>query len=296
MYTVYVDVDYTLLRPGREGAVRPSAAPFLRALRERGIRVVALGNGPGDEQRAALRDVALLPLLDAVCGRDDTVVPPDGPWILVDDEDPVHDGTRRKIERLGVVAGADVWLRHYLQCEPLLDRDREPLVSLVPLAVRMLDQQAGAPPPGREPIPTHWFVLAVVRRDGRYLVVHELHHDGWYLAAGRMDPGETVVRAARREVLEESGVHVEVTGLVRVEHRPTERSARVRVFVLAEALGAAHPRTTPNAHTREARWVTPDELRRLPLRSPEVLEVIEAVEAGCPVVPWSIWDASGVFG
>lgn len=66
------------------------------------------------------------------------------------------------------------------------------------------------------------------------------------------------VVVVRREVLEESGVHVEVTGLVRVEHRPTEHGCRVRVFVVAEALAA--------------------------------------VAGGCPVVPWSIWDASGAFG
>lgn len=59
---------------------------------------------------------------------------------------------------------------------------------------------------------------------------------------------------------------------------------------------AAFPRTTPNDPTLEARWVTPAELRSLPLRSPEVLEVLLAVGAGCPVVPWAIWDATGVFG
>ncbi|MEQ1564178.1 MAG: NUDIX domain-containing protein [Myxococcota bacterium] len=217
--------------------------------------------------------------------------------MLVDDEDPVHDGTRRKIERLGVVAGPDVWLRHYVQCAAFRrGTDREPLTAIVPLVARAMDLQTGAPPPGRGPIPTHWIVLAVVRRGGRYLVVHELHHHGWFLPAGRVEPAEPIATAARREVLEESGVHVEVTGLLRVEHRPTEFGCRVRVFVAAEALGEAAPRTTANDHTREARWVTLDELRALPLRAPEVLEVLTAVESGLPVVPWSVWDATGTFG
>lgn len=289
MPTVFVDVDHTLLRPGPDPVIRPSAAPFLRALRDRGHRIVALTNG------AVLETTGLFPLFDAVFSPDDPIVVPDGPWVLVDDDDPVHDGTRRRIERLGVVPSPEVWLRHYVQCTGFRGVEREPLTLLVPLVQRTLDLQAGVAGPDRAPIPTHWIVLVVVRRDGRFLLVNELHHAGWFLPAGRVEPTEPLAHAARREVLEESGVHVEVTGLLRVEHRPSEHGCRVRVFVVAEPLGAAVPRSTPNAHTREARWVTLDELRELPLRTTEVVEVLEAVEGGLPVVPWSIWDPTGTF-
>jgi ADP-ribose pyrophosphatase YjhB (NUDIX family) len=296
MRTVYVDIDHTLLRPGRIPLARPSAARFLRGLREREIRTIALGDGSAESQQDALRDADLLGLVDEVCGSDDPLAAPPGPWVLLSADDPVRDGLRGKLARLGGEASPDTWVRHHVRCTSFVLRDREPLPVLLPLVVRTLELQDGPAESGRAPIPGQWFVLVVVRRDDRFLVVNELHHDGWYLPAGRVELAETLAHAARREVLEESGVHVEVTGLLRVEHRPTEHGCRVRVFVVAEALGDAVPRTTPNAHTREARWVTLDALRRLRLRTTEVVDVLAAVEAGCPIVPWSIWDPSGVFG
>ena len=49
----------------------------------------------------------------------------------------------------------------------------------------------------REPIPTHTFALVVVRRADLFLVLRERKHGQlWYLPAGRVEPGETIVRAA----------------------------------------------------------------------------------------------------
>lgn len=39
----------------------------------------------------------------------------------------------------------------------------------------------------------------------------------WYLPAGRMDPGEDVFEAAKREVFEETGIHFEPSTLLLVE-------------------------------------------------------------------------------
>ena len=39
----------------------------------------------------------------------------------------------------------------------------------------------------------------------------------WYLPAGRMEPGEDITEAARREVLEETGLEIDLTTLLLVE-------------------------------------------------------------------------------
>jgi 8-oxo-dGTP pyrophosphatase MutT (NUDIX family) len=73
----------------------------------------------------------------------------------------------------------------------------------------------------REPIPTWYFALVVVRLQHRFLLVHERKHgQNWYLPAGRVEPGESLVEAARRETLEESGVPVVIEGILRIEHTP----------------------------------------------------------------------------
>lgn len=78
----------------------------------------------------------------------------------------------------------------------------------------------------REPIPTYCFALVVVRLGRRFLLVHERKHgQGWYLPAGRVEPGESFEAAALRETLEESGVPVVLEGVLRVPGRETLHGA-----------------------------------------------------------------------
>ena len=43
----------------------------------------------------------------------------------------------------------------------------------------------------------------------------------WYLPAGRMEPGEDIIEAAKREVLEETGIHFEPSTMLLVESAGT---------------------------------------------------------------------------
>jgi len=64
-------------------------------------------------------------------------------------------------------------------------------------------------------------VTAVVTdEDGRILLVHKTDNDLWALPGGGMDLGESIVDAAVRETKEETGIDVEVTGLVGVYTNP----------------------------------------------------------------------------
>jgi phosphatase NudJ len=138
----------------------------------------------------------------------------------------------------------------------------------------------------REAIPTWFFAMVVVRLGRRFLVAHERKHgQRWYLPAGRVEPGETIVDAAVRETYEETGVRVKVDALLRVEHAPSPEGARVRVFVLASPIDDEAPRAEPNEHSLEARWVTLDELDTLALRGDEVREVFRYVAEGGAVYP-----------
>jgi len=147
----------------------------------------------------------------------------------------------------------------------------------------------------RTPIPTWTFALVVVRRGHQFLLVHERKHgQRWYLPAGRVEPGELLADGARRETLEESGVPVRLDGILRIEHTPQpDQSCRVRVFFLASPIDDTSPITAPNAHALEAGWFSLDELRRLPLRGPEVEQVCAHVEAGGPVYPMVLLQTEG---
>src|ERR1700709_1006875 len=99
----------------------------------------------------------------------------------------------------------------------------------------------------RDPIPTWCFALVVVRLGERWLLVHERKHgQGWYLPAGRVEPGETFVEAAVRETREEAGIEVTLDGIVRIEHSPTGEGARMRIVFVGHPADDRPPKQVPD--------------------------------------------------
>jgi 8-oxo-dGTP pyrophosphatase MutT (NUDIX family) len=146
----------------------------------------------------------------------------------------------------------------------------------------------------REAIPTWFFALVVVHHDGRFLLVHERKHGQlWYLPAGRVEPGETLAAAACREALEETGVAIRLTGLLRVEHSPMPGGARVRAIFLGEPAGDPRPKSAPDAESLGAAWVSMAELPDYPLRGQEVADALRYVASGGAVYPLRVLQPEG---
>ena len=134
---------------------------------------------------------------------------------------------------------------------------------------------------GRTAIPSSFFVFTVVEHEGRFLVVRERKGDqGWYAPAGRLEPGETIAEAAVRETMEEAGVRVVPTSILRVDQQwfPSEGSGLSSwwrfVLIARPASAQITPKSWADEHSLEARWLAFDEIAALPLRHPEVLEIL----------------------
>jgi 8-oxo-dGTP diphosphatase len=112
---------------------------------------------------------------------------------------------------------------------------------------------------------------AVVRDDhGRLLLVRRANEPSaglWSLPGGRVEPGETADRAAAREVLEETGLSVDVGDLLLTVTRGEYLIHDFAATVTGGDLLAGDDAT-------EVRWCTPSELRLLET-SPGLLEAIE---------------------
>ncbi|MEZ4449535.1 MAG: NUDIX hydrolase [Nannocystaceae bacterium] len=141
----------------------------------------------------------------------------------------------------------------------------------------------------------HAFALVIVRHRGAFLLVHERKHgQGWYLPAGRVEPGEGLAAAAHRETLEESGVAITLEGILRIEHTPwPDGHVRMRIFYVARPSADPTPKSEPDEHSLGARWVTLDDLDHLQLRGDEVRGILTHVAAGPPLAPLTLITREG---
>lgn len=138
----------------------------------------------------------------------------------------------------------------------------------------------------RAPIPTWYFALVVVRRGHRFLLTQEQKYGStWSIPGGRVEPGESLVDAAVREVHEETGVPVRIDGILRIEHAAADSTARVRVLFAGTPIDDTAPKTTADAESLGAAWLTIEEIRERKLRGAELRALLESVEAGRQVFP-----------
>lgn len=93
----------------------------------------------------------------------------------------------------------------------------------------------------------------------------------WYLPAGRMERGESIVQAAEREVLEETGLVVKITTLLAVE---SAGGSWFRFVVTGKIVGGELK--TPacaDSESLQAKWI--DDLNSLNLRASDIITIVE---------------------
>jgi 8-oxo-dGTP pyrophosphatase MutT (NUDIX family) len=107
----------------------------------------------------------------------------------------------------------------------------------------------------------------VVTRDSparglEFLVVHRPRYDDWSLPKGKLEAGESIEDAARREVLEETGMQVELgAGLPATEY--VDRRGRPKVVHYWIMTVTGNTPWQPNDEVDEVRWITRDEAATL---------------------------------
>jgi 8-oxo-dGTP pyrophosphatase MutT (NUDIX family) len=153
----------------------------------------------------------------------------------------------------------------------------------------------------RATIPTLTYVLVVCRNAGRFLLVEERKHGGgFYLPAGGVELGETIVDAAVRETLEEAAILVEPTSILAIDHHWLPGSGRVvqrwRFILEATVIGDPTPKSTADKHTLGARWVSPEDIKDLPLRHPEVHQWVRLGVSSSPALPLRHYMGEGLYG
>tara|TARA_R110001599_G_scaffold100484_3_gene257418 strand:+ start:8274 stop:8732 length:459 start_codon:yes stop_codon:yes gene_type:complete len=135
--------------------------------------------------------------------------------------------------------------------------------------------------PAQEPfmrfIP-HVTVATVIEKHGRFLMVEE-HRDGRLVLnqpAGHLEEDESLINAARREVLEETRCSAEITGVVGIYLFKAANGTYYQRSCFAGQFLQEHPEMELDEGIVRALWMTLDEIlaRSADLRSPLVLDCI----------------------
>lgn len=103
----------------------------------------------------------------------------------------------------------------------------------------------------------------MVVRDGSLLMVRRGREPGkglWSIPGGRLEQGEYIVDAIKREVREETGLEVEVGDLLGILELP-----HAEHFVILDHIATVvgDPTPTPSDDAAEARWVPLGEIEGL---------------------------------
>jgi ADP-ribose pyrophosphatase YjhB (NUDIX family) len=104
---------------------------------------------------------------------------------------------------------------------------------------------------------------------GNLLLIHKIDNDYWALPGGAMELGESVAEAAVREVKEETGITVEITGLVGIYSDPghvmaySDGEVRQEFSVCFHAVPVSGDAREDGSETKEVRWVPPGAISSL---------------------------------
>lgn len=136
----------------------------------------------------------------------------------------------------------------------------------------------------------HITVATVVEDNGRFLMVEEHAPEGLVFnqPAGHLDPEETLIQAAARETLEETGYNVDITGYcgVTLYTAPSNGVTYVRHTFTARVVGHVADATLDEGIVGTA-WLSRDEVANSNrLRSPIVLTTIDQY-INHPIMPLS---------
>ncbi|HSK57597.1 MAG TPA: NUDIX hydrolase [Actinomycetospora sp.] len=117
-------------------------------------------------------------------------------------------------------------------------------------------------------------------RTAEVAVVHRPHHRDWSLPKGKVDPGETRVDTAVRELAEETGYAAVLGRHLRSVHYRVGAEDKIVDFWAARA---GEGRFTPGDETDELLWVSPDEAAAL-VSYPSDREVLDAFTSRPPAL------------
>jgi ADP-ribose pyrophosphatase YjhB (NUDIX family) len=128
----------------------------------------------------------------------------------------------------------------------------------------------------------------VLDPEGRVLLIHRADNDRWALPGGQVEVGERVADTVVREVREETGIDVEVLGLIGVYSDPKHVIAyddgEIRQqFALSFRARPVGGTLRSSDESSEVRWIAPGDIESLDIHPSMRMRVEHGLDAALPM-------------
>lgn len=105
-------------------------------------------------------------------------------------------------------------------------------------------------------------IYCIVENDGQILLTEDEGKNGWKLPGGAVEEGELFLEAAKREIKEETGLDIEITGIVSIQEYLKENGEhRLRIYTKAKLLGGEE-KINPG-EIKNIKWLSKEEMSKL---------------------------------
>lgn len=104
-------------------------------------------------------------------------------------------------------------------------------------------------------------VGGIIEKDGKFLLVQEAQEKcrgKWNIPAGHLDPNETIFEGAKREVYEECGCEVELTGILQIGNKVLPNDVFVSVIFATKLIDENIK--FDNSEILDVKWFTYEEI------------------------------------
>lgn len=131
---------------------------------------------------------------------------------------------------------------------------------------------------------------AFVERDGAVLLICRTDNGNWSMPGGAHDPGESLSDTAVRETIEETGVEVELTGIVgiftdpkHVIHYTSNDEVRQEFTIVYKGI-ATGGEPTPSSESSRVEWVPFSDVAALKMDASQRKRIELGIAGGAPYI------------
>ena len=131
---------------------------------------------------------------------------------------------------------------------------------------------------------TKILVGGIIEQKGKYLLVQEAKEKckgKWNIPAGHLEENETIIEGTKREILEETGYNVELTGLIQLSNKVTEKDNWLSIIFSAKIINGSIKYN--QAEILAVAWYSLEEIKSMQtdLRAKDlIIEAITKYEKG----------------